>query len=145
MEKIWLKNYPAGVPADIDVGALRSLNAFFEESVQSFGSRVAFVSGSTGVSLTYKDLDEKSRHFAAYFQQHLKLEKGARVAVMMPNVLQYPICLFGLLRAGYVIVNVNPQYTARELEYQLKDSDSAAMVVVDLYAATLKKSLRILL
>lgn len=139
MEKIWLKNYPAGVPADIDVGALRSLNAFFEESVQSFGSRVAFVSGSTGVSLTYKDLDEKSRHFAAYFQQHLKLEKGARVAVMMPNVLQYPICLFGLLRAGYVIVNVNPQYTARELEYQLKDSDSAAMVVVDLYAATLEK------
>ncbi len=139
MEKIWLKNYPQGVAAELDERGLRSIADFLDDAVQAFGERKAFISGTTGVALSYRDLDRQARHLAAYFQSCLKLPKGTRVAVMMPNLLQFPVCLFGLLRAGYVVVNVNPQYTARELEHQLKDSGAQAMVVVDVFAHTLEK------
>lgn len=139
MEKIWLKSYPAGVPADIDLQPLRSIAAYFDEAVASYAGRDAFISGSTGVALTYAQLDKLALRVAAYFQSVLRLPRGTRVALMMPNLLQYPVCLFGLLRAGYVVVNVNPMYTARELEHQLKDSGAVAMVIVDVFAHTLAK------
>jgi long-chain acyl-CoA synthetase len=139
MEKIWLKSYPPGVPDQINADLYTSLGQYFEESVKKFADRKAFISGSTDVALSYRELDEKSRDLAAYFQQILKLPKGSRVAIMMPNLLQYPICAFGLLRAGYVIVNVNPMYTPRELEYQLKDSGADAIIIVEIFAQTLSK------
>jgi long-chain acyl-CoA synthetase len=139
MEKIWLKSYSEGVPAEIDVNALGSIADLFDEAVVQFADRPAFISGSTGVGMTYRELDQKARQVAAYFQSVLKLPQGARVALMMPNLLQYPVCLFGLLRAGYVVVNVNPMYTPRELEHQLKDSGAQAMVVVEVFAHTLAK------
>lgn len=139
MERIWTRSYSAGVPADIDVAALTSIGEYFEQAVKTYGKRRAFISGSSGVSYTYDELDLMSRQLASYFQNQLKLPKGARVALMMPNVLQYPVCLFGLLRAGYVVVNVNPMYTPRELEHQLKDSGAVAMIVVELFAHTLEK------
>ena len=139
MDKIWLKGYPPGVPTDIDVQALGTLGEYLERAVTQYADRKAFVSGSTGVALSYRELDTLSRHVAAYFQSVLLLPKGARVALMMPNLLQYPVCLFGLLRAGYVVVNVNPLYTPRELEHQLKDSGAEAMVVVEVFAHTLAK------
>ena len=139
MEKIWLQSYSPGVPAENDVDALGSIASYFEKSVAQYADRMAFISGSTGVVLTYRQLDTLSRHFAAYFQSVLRLPKGTRVALMMPNLLQYPVCLFGLLRAGYVVVNVNPMYTPRELEHQLKDSGAEAMVVVEVFAHTLAK------
>ncbi len=139
MEKIWLKSYSPGVPAEIDLAALGSIAGYFETSVAQYPDRKAFISGSTGAALTYRQLDTLSRQVAAYFQSVLRLPKGTRVALMMPNLLQYPVCLFGLLRAGYVVVNVNPMYTPRELEHQLKDSGAEAMVVVELFAHTLAK------
>ncbi|MES2415335.1 MAG: AMP-binding protein [Pseudomonadota bacterium] len=141
MEKIWLKSYSVGVPAEIDLGALRSIGHYFEDAVAAHAERDAFVSGSTGVAITYGELDKRSQQVAAYFQSVLKLPRGARVALMMPNLLQYPVCLFGLLRAGYVVVNVNPMYTARELEHQLKDSGAEAIVIVEMFAHTLQKVL----
>lgn len=142
MEKIWLKSYSAGVPENIDLGALRSIAQYFADAATQFADRDAFMSGSTGVAITYSQLDKLSEQVAAYFQSELKLAQGARVALMMPNLLQYPVCLFGLLRAGYVVVNVNPMYTARELEHQLKDSGAEAMVIVDVFAHTLAKVIK---
>ena len=139
MQKIWLASYPPGVPAEIDVAGLGSLVDLFEDGVARHGPKTAFVSGATGVGLSYTQLDTLSRQVAAYFQSVLKLPRGSRVALMMPNLLQYPVCLFGLLRAGYVVVNVNPMYTARELEHQLKDAGAEAMIVVDLFAHTLAR------
>ena len=139
MEKIWIDSYSAGVPAEIDIDALGSIGDYFEDAVARFGERSAFISGATGVAVSYRELDRLTRNLAAYFQSVLELPKGARVALMMPNLLQYPVCLFGLLRAGYVVVNVNPMYTPRELEHQLKDSGAQAMIVVDLFAHTLAK------
>jgi long-chain acyl-CoA synthetase len=139
MEKIWLKSYSTGVPADIDLSALRSIAEYFAEAARQYAARDAFISGSTGAAITYSQLDKLAEQVAAYFQSELKLPQGARVALMMPNLLQYPVCLFGLLRAGYVVVNVNPMYTARELEHQLKDSGAEAMVIVDVFAHTLAK------
>jgi len=139
MEKIWLKSYSAGVPENIDLCALRSIAQYFADAARQYADRDAFISGSTGVAMTYSQLDKLSERVAAYFQSELKLAQGARVALMMPNLLQYPVCLFGLLRAGYVVVNVNPMYTARELEHQLKDSGAEAMVIVDVFAHTLAK------
>jgi len=126
MKKTWLNSYSPGVPAHIDVSAIGSIGNFIDDVVARFGDRRAFVSGATGVAISYRELDELSRTVAAYFQTELKMPKGTRVAVMMPNLLQYPVCLFGLLRAGYVVVNVNPMYTPRELEHQLKDSGAEA-------------------
>jgi len=139
MEKIWLKSYSAGVPANIDLSTLGSIADYFGDAVRQFADRDAFISGSTGVAITYSQLDKLSEQVAAYFQSELKLAQGTRVALMMPNVLQYPVCLFGLLRAGYVVVNVNPMYTARELEHQLRDSGAEAIVIVDMFAHTLAK------
>jgi long-chain acyl-CoA synthetase len=139
MEKIWLKSYPSGIPAEIDVDALGSIADYVDASVAKYPERRAFISGATGVALTYRELDTLSLHVAGYFQSVLLLPKGTRVALMMPNLLQYPVCLFGLLRAGYVVVNVNPMYTPRELEHQLKDSGAQAIVVVEIFAHTLAK------
>jgi len=133
----WIASYPPGVPAGIDTHALGTLADFLDDAVHLYAERDAFVSGSTGAKLSYAELDDYSGRVASYFQQVLHLPRGSRVALMMPNVLQYPVCMFGLLRAGYVVVNVNPMYTPRELEHQLRDADVCAMVVVDLFAHTL--------
>ena len=132
MEKVWLKRYPPKVPADINPDEYRSLVEVFDRSCCQFGRRNAFV--NMGHSITYAELELMSRAFAAWLQQELGLEKGERVAIMLPNLLQYPVALFGALRAGLVVVNVNPLYTARELEHQLKDSGSTAIVILETFA-----------
>ncbi len=137
MNKIWLKSYMAGIPAEIDVDEFSSLRDLFEKSVGNFSAHVAYI--SMGKALTYEELDRLSRDFAAYLQAVVKLPKGARIALMMPNCLQYPICIFGALRAGYVVVNCNPLYTARELEHQLRDSGAEAIVIVENFAHVLQE------
>jgi long-chain acyl-CoA synthetase len=136
MERIWLKQYPAGVPADIDLTQYSSLVELLEESFAKFADRKAFI--CMDKSITYHDLDEMSAALAAYLQGK-GLKKGARVALMMPNVLQYPIATAAVLRAGYAVVNVNPLYTPRELEHQLKDSGAEAIVVLENFATTVEK------
>lgn len=111
MNKIWLQSYQEGVPGEIDLNEFESLGDMFEKSVAKYRDKVAYV--NMGVELTYGEIDQLSRDFAAYLQSVLKLPRGARLAIMMPNVLQYPICMFGALRAGYTVVNVNPLYTPR--------------------------------
>jgi long-chain acyl-CoA synthetase len=133
MDRIWLKSYPAGVPADVDWKTYKSIGALFEESVAKFKDRDAF--HCMGKTITFGELDAKSRDFAAWLQAK-GLQKGARVAIMMPNCLQYPVALFGTLRAGYTVVNVNPLYTARELEHQLKDSGAEVLVILENFART---------
>jgi len=135
VDKIWLQSYPSGVPAEIDVDEFRSIGDLFEQGVRRFASRTAFV--CMGKGITYGELDRLSAQFAGYLQGELKLPAGARVALMMPNVLQYPVALFGALRAGYTVVNVNPLYTARELEHQLCDAGAETIVVVENFAHTL--------
>jgi long-chain acyl-CoA synthetase len=137
VEKIWLQSYQEGVPAEVDLSEFRSLGELFERSVGQYRDRVAYI--SMGAQITYGELDKLSRDFAAYLQSVLKLSQGARVALMMPNVLQYPICIFGALRAGYVVVNVNPLYTPRELEHQLKDSGAEVIVILENFAVTLEQ------
>jgi long-chain acyl-CoA synthetase len=139
MDKIWLSRYPAGVPAEVDVDAYRSIGDVFSRTVDKFAARTAFV--SMGAGITYGELDRLSRDFAAFLQSSVKLPRGERVALMMPNILQYPIALFGALRAGYTIVNCNPLYTARELEIQLADSGAQAIVIVENFAHVLEKCL----
>ncbi len=136
MDKIWLKHYPAGVPSEIDVTQYRSLSHLFEEAFQQYAERNAFV--CMDKFLTYGEVDALSRKFGAWLQS-LGLTKGARVAIMMPNVLQYPVAIAAILRAGYTVVNVNPLYTARELEHQLKDSGAEAIIVLENFAATLEQ------
>ena len=137
-ERIWLSHYPAGVPADIDVGIYPSLVALMEESFARYAGRAAF--HFMGRDLVYADLADLSAAFAAYLQG-LGLARGDRVAIMMPNVPQYPVAVAAILRAGYVLVNVNPLYTARELEHQLKDSGTKAIVILENFASTLEKCL----
>ena len=139
MENIWLKSYPPGVPAQIDIQEHRSLGEVFDKSVARFGSLPAFV--NMGHAISYSELERLSRDFGAYLQSGLKLQPGARVALMMPNLLQYPIALFGILRSGYTAVNCNPLYTPRELEYQLKDSGAEAIVILENSAHTLDQIL----
>jgi long-chain acyl-CoA synthetase len=141
MEKVWLRHYPPGVPAEIDADAFNSVGELFDASVRAHGDRRAFISGATGTAITYRELDRHSRDFAAYLRSVLKLPKGARVALMMPNILQYPICLFGTLRAGCTVVNVNPLYTPRELAHQLKDSGAEAIVILENVAHVLEKAI----
>jgi long-chain acyl-CoA synthetase len=136
MERIWLKQYPAGVPADIDVTQYASLVELLEESFAKFRERKAFI--CMDKSISYRDLDEMSLALAAFLQSR-GLQKGARVALMMPNVLQYPISTAAVLRAGYAVVNVNPLYTPRELEHQLKDSGAEAVIVLENFATTVQK------
>jgi long-chain acyl-CoA synthetase len=136
MDRIWLKNYPPGVPAEIDPGRFASLVALFEDSFARNRSADAFL--CMDKALTYAQLDEMSRALAAWLQGR-GLARGDRVAIMMPNVLQYPVCVAGILRAGCAVVNVNPLYTPRELEHQLKDSGAKAIVVVENFAHTLQQ------
>ncbi|QJE00270.1 long-chain-fatty-acid--CoA ligase [Massilia forsythiae] len=138
MDKIWLKSYPPGVPADIDPDAYGSLVQLLEESFRKYAANQAFVCMDR--FLTYAELDAMSARLAAWLQSR-GLVPGARVAVMMPNVLQYPVALAAILRAGYTVVNVNPLYTARELEHQLTDSGSEAIVVLENFARTVQQVL----
>ncbi len=136
MEKIWLKSYPPGMPAEITWDQYQSIGKLFEESCRKFASKPAF--HCMGKTISFGELDRLSRNFAAWLQAK-GLNKGDRVALMMPNVLQYPVALFGILRAGLVVVNVNPLYTARELEHQLKDSGALAIVILENFATTLQE------
>ena len=136
MEKVWLQSYPAGIPAEIDIEHIPSLVALFEDACRKYADKVAYI--SMGVEMTYRELDEASRAFAGWLQSR-GLGKGERVALMMPNLLQYPVALFGTLRAGCVVVNCNPLYTPRELEHQLKDSGAKAIVIVENFAHTLQE------
>ena len=136
MEKIWLKSYPEGVPAEIDVNEYQSLAQVFEEAAAKFSARKAFT--CMGKSITFAELDRMSAAFGAWLQAN-GLKKGDRIALMMPNVLQYPVCLFGVLRAGGTVVNVNPLYTAPELEHQLKDSGAETIVVIENFAHVLQE------
>ncbi|MCL2657443.1 MAG: long-chain-fatty-acid--CoA ligase [Betaproteobacteria bacterium] len=139
MEKVWLKSYPAGVPAEIDMQRYQCIGDVFDEGVRKYGPQAAYSNMSKEIS--YQELDELSAHFASFLQNDLGLAKGARIALMMPNLLQYPICLWGALRAGYVVVNCNPLYTPRELEHQLKDSGAEVIVILENFAATLQEVL----
>ena len=135
-ERVWLGSYPEGVPADIDPDQYPSLVALMEESFVRYADRTAY--SFMGKSISYRQTDEDSQALAAWLQS-LGLAKGDRVAIMMPNVPQYPVTVAAVLRAGYVVVNVNPLYTARELEHQLKDSGAKAIVIIENFAATLEK------
>ena len=131
--KPWLASYPPGVPHSVDYHQYRSINQMMEESFKKFADRQAFE--CMGKYLTYAQLDTYSNQLAAHFQS-LGLKPGARIALMMPNVLQYPIAIAAVLRAGYVVVNVNPLYTPRELEHQLNDSGAQALVILELGRTT---------
>ncbi|ROO27747.1 long-chain fatty acid--CoA ligase [Salinisphaera orenii MK-B5] len=137
MDKIWLDRYPKGVVADIETDSARTLVEVIEDSFREFGDSPAF--SNMDCEMSYAELDAHSRDFAAYLQNELGFAKGDRVAIMMPNLLQYPIALFGILRAGMVAVNVNPLYTARELEHQLTDAGVRGIVIVENFAATLEQ------
>ena len=137
MERIWLNSYPAGVPAIIDPSKYPSIVAMFEESFAKFGSRKAFI--CMDKAITYGELDDMSRALAAWLQS-TGLKKGARVAIMMPNVLQYPVAIAAILRAGYVVVNFNPLYTAREAEHQLKDCGAEAIIVLENFAHAVQEA-----
>ncbi len=136
MEKTWLKQYPAGVPAEIDVAQYTSLVALLEESFKKYADLPAY--RFMGKTVTFAQVDDAARALAAYLQAQ-GLAKGDRVAIMMPNVPQYPAAVAGILRAGFVVVNVNPLYTPRELEHQLKDSGAKAIVIIENFATTLEK------
>jgi len=136
VDKIWLQSYPPGIPAEIDVNEFSSIGDLFVQSVRQFGDRTAYI--NMGKAISYSEVDRLSASFAGFLQGVLKLPKGTRVALMMPNVLQYPVAMFGALRAGYTVVNVNPLYTARELEHQLRDSGAEAIVVLENFASTLQ-------
>ena len=136
MERIWLKSYQAGVPAEVDLNEFMSIGDLFAKSVAQYGSRKAYI--NMDKALTYAELDKLSANFGAYCQSVLKLPRGSRIALMMPNLLQYPVCLYGALRAGYTVVNCNPLYTERELEHQLKDSGAEAIVIVENFAKVLE-------
>jgi long-chain acyl-CoA synthetase len=135
MEKIWLKSYPRGVPDEIDPTRYSSVSELLKDSFRANREKRAFV--SMGRALTYGELEALSTHLAAWFQSR-GLKPGARIAIMMPNVLQYPVALAAILRAGYVVVNVNPLYTPRELEHQLKDSGAEAIIVLENFARTVQ-------
>jgi long-chain acyl-CoA synthetase len=139
VDRIWLKNYPAGVPTDIDPDQYASLTEMFDKVCAAYGNLPAYT--NMGATLSFAQLDELSRAFAAWLQRKSGLTPGDRVALMMPNILQYPIALFGVLRAGLVVVNTNPLYTARELEHQLKDSGAKAIVVVENFAHVVQQVL----
>ena len=138
MDKVWFKSYQEGVPHEINTSQFTSLVELFSKSCQKHANNTAYV--NMGCELSFADLDKLSAQFAVYLQS-LNLRKGARVALMMPNLLQYPVALFGILRAGYVVVNVNPLYTSDELTHQMNDSGAEVLVVVANFAKTVEKSL----
>lgn len=138
MEKVWLKSYPPNVPAEIDTHLYQSIADMFQKSCKRYANLTAF--SNLGTKISYAELNQQSDQFAAYLQS-LGLQKGDRVAVMLPNVLQYPVVMFGILQAGLIVVNVNPLYTAPELEHQLKDSGAAAIIVLANFASVLQIAL----
>jgi long-chain acyl-CoA synthetase len=139
-EKIWLKEYPTGVPAEIDASLYDSIPQLAENIFRKFADRPAY--DNFGCSMSYAELDRHSRDFAAFLQSLPGMNKGERVAIMSPNLMQYPVALIGILRAGMIVVNVNPLYTPRELEHQLKDSGAKAIVIVENFAGTLQQVIR---
>jgi long-chain acyl-CoA synthetase len=141
MDKVWLKNYQPGVPSTIEdqMEKYHSMGDLFEESFRKFSQGQAF--SCMGKGLSYQEVDDLSQKFASYLQNDLKLQKGDRVALMMPNILQYPVALFGILRGGFVAVNVNPLYTPRELQHQLKDSGSKAIIIFESACSNLQSIL----
>src|SRR5690606_28122653 len=139
VERPWLDQYPAGVPAQIDVDEFPSVVAVLETAIDKYRDRPAFA--NLGKTLTYGDIDTLSNQFAAYLLGELGLKKGDRVAIMMPNCLQYPIATFGILRACLTVVNTNPMYTARELRHQLVDSGAVAVLVLDNFGDTVQEVL----
>ncbi len=138
MERIWTKSYPPGVPLEIDTKQYRSIGDLFDKSVAAYGARDAFT--CMGKTIRFSELEKLSRAFGAWLQAK-GLPKGTRIALMMPNCLQYPVAMYGALRAGYIVVNVNPLYTARELEHQLKDSGAEVIVILENFARTLEQVL----
>ncbi|MBP6749986.1 MAG: long-chain fatty acid--CoA ligase [Xanthomonadaceae bacterium] len=138
-QRPWLASYPAGVPAEIDVDEFRSIVSVLQASLEKFRDRPAF--SHMGKVMTYAEVDRYSQQFAAYLLGELKLKKGDRVAIMMPNCFQYPIAIFGVLRAGLTVVNTNPMYTARELKHQLVDSGASAILVLDNFGTTVQEVL----
>lgn len=135
----WLAKYPKGIPAEIDPDIYPSIHGFFDQIVSQYPDKELFT--NMNVSLTGKQTQDLSKDLAGYLQSLPGLKKGDRVAIMMPNLLQYMVCMFGILRAGFIVVNVNPLYTARELEHQLKDSGAKAIVIIENFAKTLERVL----
>ena len=135
MEKVWLKSYPVGIPHEVDTNAYSSIVEMFNRSVESYADKPAFT--NLGRTISYAELDRLTRDFAAFLQNDLGLKQGDRIAIMMPNLLQYPVALFGALRAGLTVVNTNPLYKPRELEHQLRDSAAQAIVVLENFAHVL--------
>lgn len=140
MEKVWLKNYQQGVSATIDINSFQSIPEVFTHAVKKFKDRPAMA--NMDKVLSYGELDALTLQFASYLQNTLKLQRGTRIAIMMPNLLQYPVCVFGALRAGMTVVNVNPLYTPRELEHQLKDSGAEVIVILENFAKTLQSVIK---
>lgn len=140
MEKVWLESYPKSAAKEIRTDTYANLIEMMQKSVERSPNQAAYM--NMGESLSYKQLDELSLHFATYLQQNLKLEKNERVALMMPNTFQYPIATFGILRAGLTVVNVNPMYTTHELIHQLNDSGATTIVVMSSFAANLQSVLK---
>jgi long-chain acyl-CoA synthetase len=136
VDKIWLKQYPKGTPAEVNVNEFSSVVDVLEKSCTKFADKPAYT--NLGYTISYAELDRLTTRFASFLQNELGFKKGDRVAVMMPNLLQYPIAIFGILRAGMVVVNVNPLYTPRELEHQLKDSGAKGIVIVENFIETLQ-------
>ncbi|TNF99735.1 MAG: long-chain-fatty-acid--CoA ligase [Gammaproteobacteria bacterium] len=134
--RFWLKYYPEGIPADIDAGRYQSLVEFFADRANEYSGKPAY--DHVGTQISYKNLDQLTQRFSSYLQQECELKKGDRVALMMPNILAYPVAMFGALRAGAIIVNINPLYTARELQQQLEDSGATVIVVLENFAHALK-------
>ena len=139
MNRVWLESYPDGVPHDIDPQAFPSVWAMVEDAVDRYRERAAFT--NMGASLTYSALEAMSRRFASWLQHEAGIEKGDRVAIMMPNLLQYPVALFGALRAGAVVVNTNPLYTPRELSHQLRDSGARVIIVLENFANVVQEAI----
>jgi long-chain acyl-CoA synthetase len=140
VEKVWLKNYPPGIPEFIDTSEYKSLGDLFHQSIASFRDRPSY--SNLGTILSYADLDQLSRDFGAYLTNQVGLKKGDRVAIMLPNLMQYPVALFAALRAGLIVVNTNPLYTDRELEHQLNDSGAVAIIILENFAHTLEEVLK---
>ena len=136
MEKVWLASYPEGVKPEVDTNEYSSLNDLMNQSVRRFADKPAYE--NLGKVLSYSDLDRLATQFASYLTHVAGLKKGDRIAIMLPNLLQYPVALFGALKAGLTIVNTNPLYTDRELEHQLKDSGTKAIVILENFAHTLE-------
>jgi len=136
VDRIWLKSYPEGVPAVLPAAPFRSVRELFEQAFDAYPERVSY--SNMGTTLTYQQLDELSMTFACYLQQSLGLMRGERVAIMLPNLLQNPVAMCGIFRAGLVVVNVNPLYTARELKHQLKDSGTKCIVILENFAHVLE-------